>query len=131
MSKTTDTLAAYLADTNDAKGVVAFIREKWPKSLASYVSHTKKQWMNLNVINENYAVQYATAIGTVDKAISIAKGVERDLLRSARAKLVEFNGMNLANKHAVQRRLKAAQYSGHALVDDSISTFTIFPAYID
>ena len=39
--------------------------------------------------------------------------------------------MNLANKHAVQRRLKAAQYSGHALVDDSISTFTIFPAYID
>jgi Telomere resolvase len=131
MSKTTDTLAAYLADTNDAKGVVAFIRENWPKSLASYVSQTKKQWMNLNVINENYAVQYATAIGTVDKAISIAKGVERNLLRSARAKLVEFNGMNLANKHAVQRRLKAAQYSGHALVDDLISTFTIFPAYID
>jgi Telomere resolvase len=131
MSKTTDTLAAYLADTNDAQGVVAFIRENWPKSLASYVSQTKKQWMNLNVINEKYAVQYATAIGTVDKSISIAKGVERELLRSARAKLVEFNDMNLANKHAVQRRLKAAQYSGHALVDDLISAFTIFPAYID
>jgi hypothetical protein len=74
MSKTTDTLAAYLADTNDAKGVVAFIRENSPKSLASHVSQTKKQWMNLNVINENYAVQYANAMSTVDKSISIAKG---------------------------------------------------------
>ena len=67
MSKTTDTLAAYLADTNYAQGVVAFIRENWPKSLARYVSQTKKQWMNLNVINENYAVQYATAIALLTK----------------------------------------------------------------
>jgi hypothetical protein len=57
MSQSTDTLTAYLADTQDAKGVVAFIREKWPKSIASYVSQTKKQWMTLGVINEGYAAQ--------------------------------------------------------------------------
>jgi hypothetical protein len=49
MSSTTDTLASYLADTHDAKGVVEFIREKWPKSLSSYINQTKKQWMTLDV----------------------------------------------------------------------------------
>jgi hypothetical protein len=129
MSQTTDTLAAYLCDTRDAKGVVDFIREKWPKSIASYVSQTKKQWMTLDVINEAYATQYATAVATIDKAIAAAKGTEKETLRNARKKLLEFNDMNLANKHAVQRRLKAAQYSGHAMVDDCITAFTIFPAY--
>jgi hypothetical protein len=70
------------------------------------------------------------ALTTVDSAIARAKGAEKEMLRSARAKLLEFNDMNLANKHAVQRRLKAAQYSGHAMVDDLITAFTIFPAYI-
>jgi hypothetical protein len=54
MSKTTDILASYLADTNDAAGVVSFIRENWPKSLSSYISQTKKQWMTLDVINQKY-----------------------------------------------------------------------------
>jgi hypothetical protein len=70
MSQSTDTLAAYLADTHDARGVVAFIREKWPKSIASYVSQTKKQWMTLDVIFEGYATQYTTALTTVDSAIA-------------------------------------------------------------
>jgi integrase len=131
MSQSTDTLAAYMADTHDASGVVSFIREKWPKSMASYVSQTKKQWMTLDVIFEGYAAQYTAALTTVDSAIARAKGTEKEMLRSARAKLIEFNGMNLASKHAVQRRLKAAQHSGHAMVDDLITAFTIFPAYIN
>jgi hypothetical protein len=131
MSQTTDTLAAYLCDTHDAKGVVEFIRDKWPKSMASYISQTKKQWMTLDVINDGYAAQYTTARATVEKAIVAAKGSEREVLHSARAKLIEFNDMNLANKYAVQRRLRAVQYSGHAVVDDLMSAFTIFPAYID
>jgi Telomere resolvase len=131
MSQSTDTLAAYLADTKDAKGVVAFIREKWPKSIASYVSQTKKQWMTLDVIFEGYAAQYSAALATVDSAIARAKGTEKEMLCGARAKLIEFNEMNLASKHAVQRRLKAAQYSGHAMVDDLITALTIFPAYIN
>jgi Telomere resolvase len=131
MSQTTDTLAAYLADTKDAKGVVAFIREKWPKSIASYVSQTKKQWMTLDVIFKGYAAQYTDALATVNSAIARAKGTEKEMLRSARAKLIEFNDMNLASKHAVQRRLKATQYSGHTMVDDLITAFTIFPAYIN
>jgi Telomere resolvase len=131
MSQTTDTLAAYLSDTKDAKGVVAFIREKWPRSIASYISQTKKQWMTLDVIEEAYAAQYTAALSTVDAAITRAKGAEKEMLRGARAKLIEFNEMNLANKHAVQRRLKASQYSRHVMVDDLITAFTIFPAYIN
>jgi Telomere resolvase len=124
MSSTSDTLAAYILDTHDAKGVVEFVRERWPKSISSYISQTKKQWMTLNVINENYTTQYDTALETVDTAISQGKTREKEVLRSARAKLVAFHDMNLTEKNTVQ-------YSGHALVDDLISSFTIFPAYID
>ena len=130
MSSTT-TLAWYILDTKDAKGVVNFIREKWPKSLASYISQTKKTWMTLNVISEVYAAQYASAVATVDAAITKAKSAEKDMLRSARSKLESFNAMNLAGKHAVQRRLRSSQYSGHAMVDDLIAGFTIFPEYIN
>eukprot|EP00953_Heterococcus_sp_UTEX-ZZ885_P013142 7514-Heterococcus_DN1.PRE.1 len=131
MSSTSDTLAAYILDTHDAKGVVEFVRERWPKSNSSYISQTKKQWMTLNIINENYTTQYDAALQAVDSAISQTKTREKEVLLSARAKLVAFNDMNLADKHTVQRRLRATQYSGHALVDDQISSFTIFPAYMD
>jgi Telomere resolvase len=131
MSSTSDTLAAYILDTHDAKGVVEFVRERWPKSIGSYISQTKKQWMTLNVINENYTTQYDAALKTVDTAISQGRPREKEALRSARAKLEAFHGMDLTDKNAVQRRLRAVQYSGHAMVDDLISSFTIFPAYID
>jgi Telomere resolvase len=131
MSSTTDILAAYLADTQDAAGVVFFIREKWLKSLSSYVSQTKKQWMTLEVINPGYVAQYTAAVSNVDAAIARAKGTEKQTLLAARTKLVEFNSLNLAEKNTVQRRLRATQYSGHALVDDLILSFTIFPDYIN
>jgi hypothetical protein len=131
MSKTTDTLAAYLADTNDSKGVVDFIRQQWPKSLSSYVSQVKKQWMTLDVINDGYNAQYATALASVDTAIAQAKSEERDKLCTARVKLVRFNDMNLADKNTVQRLIRSTQYSGHATVDDMIMGFNIFPAYIN
>jgi integrase len=85
----------------------------------------------LDVINEEYSSQYSAGLATVDKAVLTAKSSDRATLRSARSKLVEFNDMILANKDAVQRRLRATQYSGHAIVDDLITSFTIFPAYID
>jgi Telomere resolvase len=44
---------------------------------------------------------------------------------------VGFNGLNLADKNTVQRRLRATQFSGHAIVDDLITSFDIFPAYIN
>jgi hypothetical protein len=131
MSKTTDILAAYLVDTQDAAGVVSFIRENWPKSLSSYISQTKKQWMTLDVINENYAAQYTAALRTVDTAITKAKSTEKETLQAACTKLVEFNGLNLADKNTVQRRLRATQFSGHAMVDDLITSLAIFPPYIN
>jgi hypothetical protein len=90
----------------------AFIREKWPKSLSSYISQTKKQWITLDVINERYASQYAAALRTVDTAITKARSTEKETLRVARIKLVEFNGLNLADKNRVRRRLRATQFSG-------------------
>ena len=131
MSSTTTTLAWYLLDTKDAKGVVDFIREKWPKSLSSYISQTKATWMTLNVISEDYAAQYTSATATVDAAIAVARSAEKEMLRSAKSKLESFNAMNLAGKHAVQRRLRSSQYSGHSMVDDLIAGFTIFPEYIN
>ena len=131
MSSTSDTLAAYLAETNDAVGVVAFIRDKWPKSLGSYVSQTKKQWITLNVISEAYAAQFLAAVATVDRMIAVAKSAEKEALRAARKKLFAFNDATLTEKHTVQRHLRSAQYSGHATVDDLMSAFTIFPAYIN
>jgi integrase len=131
MSQSTDILASYLADTHDAAGVVSFIREKWPKSLSSYISQTKKQWMTLDVINENYAAQYTAALRTVETAITKARSTEKETLQAARTKLVAFNEMNLADKNTVQRRLRATQFSGHAMVDDLITPFTIFPEYIN
>ena len=131
MSQSTDTLAAYLADTQDATGVVSFIRQQWPKSLSSYVSQVEKQWMTLDVVNEGYNAQYTAALAKVDSAIAQAKSEERDKLSAARAKLVEFNGMFLADKNTVQRLIRGTQYSGHAMVDDMIMGFNIFPDYIN
>ena len=90
MSSTT-TLAWYLQDTKDAKGVVNFIREKWPRSLSSYISQTKATWMTLDVISEEYAAQYTSAIATVDAAIAAARSAEKEMLRNAKSKLESFN----------------------------------------
>jgi hypothetical protein len=120
MSQSTDTLAAYLADTHDAAGVVSFIRQQWPKSLSSYVSNVKKQWMTLDVVNEGYNLQYTAALARVDTAIAQAKSEDRDKLRAARIKLVQFHGMNLADKNTTQRLIRSTQYSGDAGVDDMI-----------
>ena len=86
--------------------------------------------MTLDVISEDFAAQYTSAIAAVDAAIAVARSVEKVMLRSARSKLESFNAMNLAGKHAVQRRLRSSQYSGHAMVDNLIAGFTIFPEYI-
>eukprot|EP00953_Heterococcus_sp_UTEX-ZZ885_P007137 4339-Heterococcus_DN1.PRE.1 len=87
--------------------------------------------MTLDVINENYAAQYTVALRTVDTAVTKAKSTEKETLQAACTKLVEFNGLNLADKNTVQRRLRATQFSGHTMVDDLITSFTIFPEYIN
>jgi hypothetical protein len=75
------------------------------------------------VTNKSYASQYAAALRTVDNAITKARSTEKKTLQAARTKLVEFNGLNLADKNSVPRRLRATQFFGHALVDDLITSF--------
>jgi hypothetical protein len=73
--------------------------------------------LHKKVINANYA-PFTAAIAVVDSAVARSKGTEQEMPRNARPKLMEFNEMHLANKHAVQRRLKAAQCSEHAMADE-------------
>jgi Telomere resolvase len=87
--------------------------------------------MTLDVISESYAAQYTAAVAMLDSAIAHSRSTEQDMLKNAKTKLVAFHTMNLANKDAVQRRLKSSPYSGHAMVDDLITSFTIFPEYIN
>jgi hypothetical protein len=56
-------------------------------------------------------------------AITKARSTEKETLQAARTKLVKFHEMNLIEKHTVQRRLRATQFSGHAMVDDLITSF--------
>jgi hypothetical protein len=88
-----------------------------------YISQTKKHWITPDVINESYTSQYAAALRTVDTAITKTSSTEKETLQAARTKLVEFHETNLAEKHTVQRRLRATQFSGHAMVDDLITSF--------
>jgi hypothetical protein len=74
--------------------------------------------MTLDVINKNYAAQYTAATSPVNTAIAEARSAEKGTLRAARAKLVEFDDMNLADRNTMQRRLRATQFSGHEVVDD-------------
>ena len=131
MCSTTDVLASYLADTQDASGVVAFIREKLPKSLSSYLSQVKKQWMTLDVQNPTFPEQFATALQNIDTEIATLNKTEKAIMLQARARLLEFKDMSLVDKNAVQRLVRSRMYSGHCSIDDAITNFIIFPAYID
>ena len=87
--------------------------------------------MTLNQISDQFAPQYEAALEQVDKDIATARKAEREVLRAARVKLVEFKEMPLSQKNAVQKRLRSSTFSGSAQVDDMISAFTIFPEYMD
>ena len=80
MGSSCDVLCAYLCDTHDAKGVVDYIREKWPKSLSSYLSAVKKQWLTMGEENATLPAQFDAAFAAVDAAIvkKIAQGTEGD-----------------------------------------------------
>jgi hypothetical protein len=131
MCSSTDILAAYLADEQDAVGVVEFIRSKWSKSLATYLSAVKKQWLTMDIHNEEYAAEHAAAVEKVDGMIRAATGTDKTALMAAKEKLVEFNSKSLTDKNGIQRRVRTTPYSGHALIDDMIVGFKILPAYMN
>jgi Telomere resolvase len=130
-SSTTDLLASYLVDTTDAVGVVDFVRANFIKSLPTYLSATKKQWLTLGVHNEAYPAQYAETLQRLDNMIRSATGVDKAALTAAKTKLVEFNTKSLTDKNGIQRRVRTTPYSGHALVDDMIVSLQILPPYMN
>lgn len=130
-SSSTDTLAAFLFDEKDGASVVSYVREKWPKSLSTYISAIKRQWMTIGEHHEDYPRHYAEAAASVDAMIKEASGAEKAALLAGKTMLEEFNHKSLTDKNAIQRRIRTMPYSGEARVDDIISNIVIFPAYID
>lgn len=124
-------LATYLSDTEDAEGTVDFIRSKWPKSLATYLSGVKSAWMTLNVHRESYETDFKNVEAQVKEMLSKSKGKEKTVLRAASKKLTEFNNLSLTDKNKVLRSIKTHAYSGHALVDDALIGLKLFPEYMD
>ena len=109
MGSSCDVLAAYLCDTHDSAGTVAFIRDKWPRSLSSYLSAVKKQWLTLGEEHETLPAQFHAAFAEVDAAIARETSkVRKATLRAAREKLAQFRDMSLSNKYALQRTLRSA-----------------------
>ena len=105
-------LAAYLCDTHQANEVVAFIRDTWPRSLSSYLSAVKKQWLTLGEENETLPAQFQAAFAEVDAAIAKEKSkTQKGTLRAAKEKLVQFRAMSLSDKYNLQRTLRSKQYS--------------------
>ncbi len=123
-------LTAYLLDQKDAKGVVEYVRAQWPKSLSTYISAIKKQWMTMEIHDDEYPRHYADALAKVNEMVKTSSGCERAVLLKAKEKLEAFHAMSLSDKYAMQRRIRTVPYSGHALVDDVIIGLVILPPYI-
>lgn len=121
MSLSVETLSAYLEDQEDGTGVVNYIREKWPKSLTTYVSNVKKTWMTLNKHHPDFETSFA-------KALAQAQATEPP---TAVQYMHKFHAMPLSDKNKLQRSLRTNQYSGSVTVDRLIAGLKIFPDYID
>jgi hypothetical protein len=128
--KTTALLASYLQDSKDTAGVMALIRDKYPRSLSTYLTQIKKQWLTLNITSDTYASEYQSALATTRSWKSKAPASEAKTLDMAIEKLQEFNAMNMQEKYTVQRSLKSRNFTGHAPADDLISKLDILPDYI-
>lgn len=133
MSKSTDLLACYLHDTEDAVGVVEYIREKWPKSLNVYLSAVKTRWYEFEVHNPEFPLHYTAIVDKLNELAAKSKANSKDgrLCSAARKKLAAFNEMKLADKVTLQRAIKSTAYSGIGEVDDDILALQLLPSYMN
>lgn len=129
---TTDLLAEYLDKSEDGAGVVAVIREKWPKSITVYVSHVRKAWMARGRHDAGYDSAFSALLNRVAalKAAATTKK-EKAVFAAATKKLQEFHGMSLQAQCCIQRQLKSQAFTESSQVDAMLSTLRLLPPFMD
>lgn len=128
--KTTCLLAAYLEDSKDTIGVLTLVRERYSKSISTYLTQIRKQWLTLNKTSGTYPAEFQAAIATVKNWQLKASTAETTTLDEALQQLHAFDNMNMQDKYNTQRSLKSHNFSGHAATDDLISKLNILPNYV-
>ncbi len=128
--KTTALLAAYLEDSKDTQGVLELIRHKYPRSISTYITQIKREWLSLNKTCESYSKDYNDLVSTVRGWKAKASSGESKTLEVALTKLQEFNTMSMQQKYSLQRSLKSRNYTTHAAVDDLLQKLVILPQFI-
>ncbi|KAG5181005.1 hypothetical protein JKP88DRAFT_279152 [Tribonema minus] len=116
-------LAAYLADTGDTEGVVAYIRQRWPKSLATYTSAVKRIWLSLERRHPEFEAAYAKALAAVE--------AERESGDPALELFRRFGAMTLAEQNAERRAMRTRAYTGDAGLDGTLASLPLLPEFID
>lgn len=128
---TTQLLAAYVDDSHDAEGVMALIRDKYPKSMSTYLTHIRKDWMTLNKYPSSYSTDFAALKQQVENWKSKSSGTELSSLTNALQKLSEFHESDMQTKYNILRSLRVRNYTGHTPTDDLLSKLKILPDYIE
>lgn len=128
--KTTSLLAAYLDDSKDVAGVLELIRDKYPKSLSTYITQVKKEWLTLNKTSASYAGEFLAMTNKVRAWKAKASASEAKTLETALQKLQTFDAMNMQDKYNIQRSLRSHNFTGHAATDDLLSHVQILPQFV-
>lgn len=128
--KTTALLAAYLDESHDTEGVLAVIRDKYPKSISTYITQIRKECMTLNKPCDSYLTDFAALTSTVRGWKSKANAAETAVLAKALQALQQFDTAPLQQKYNIIRSLRTKNHTGHAATDELLGKLTILPAYI-
>lgn len=109
------------------------IRAKWPKSLSTYISNVKKQWMTLEKYSPDYAQSFVTALQEAQQCANKlpAKSSDKAALLKGIEAMHRFNELSLTEKNRVQRTSRVKSFTGHPKTDELLITLRLFPVYID
>lgn len=117
----TSLLANYLEDTHDTASVLETIHKKWPKSIPSYISAVRREWLT-NV---------ATPHADFDESLEAVR-VSFKVKRTADARVDEFKDADVKRKLEIQKKIRGAygSFTGDADLDLALSKIEVLPDYI-
>ncbi|KAG5183044.1 hypothetical protein JKP88DRAFT_273014 [Tribonema minus] len=130
MSVSVEVLAAYLQDTEDARGVVAYIRSTWPRSLATYLSGVKREWMTLENHHPEYPEDSESASAKTSALLREEPKATRAALTAAVGRMTDFFDMPLGKQNKAQKLARGLRFSGDPRIDALIAGVRIFPDFM-
>ncbi len=129
--KTTAVLAAYLEHSKDAPAMLALLRDKYPRSLSTYLTLIRKDWLTLNTVGPDYEKDMAKVRrGLQERRAAATTRTEQRALAQALIRLDEFDGLDTAQRYAVQRGLRQQGYTNHAPTDEALTGVRLLPDYV-